>query len=635
MMKATSSKLKCGDEMSKLSFAKKMMLSIVSFSVPICVLTFMMFRVQTRNITFANSERVGVEYQIPLESLLRSISLHKIVGQRALHGDSASKEKLSSLEAAIDKAFNDLKIVNDKYGNQLEFTVEGLKSRKREGADFETLSAKWSKLKSENLAMSAADSNGAHTQLISGLRTMITHLGDTSNLILDPDLDSYYMGDMVIGGLPQTQDRIQDIITQVEPMLRRKSISAVERVQVAVYASMLKEADEGRISSDTQSALNEDANFYGVSPSLQKNIPGIVQTYSKSAESFQSILDKIANSNELNVNVEDFLLAAHTNLEASYQLWDVGAKELDGLLEKRVSSLSGERTANLVIAFIVLLLSCSFSTQIARSLTRIISGITNSLNQTEHKVQMSCEQLNASGAKLSEASTEAAASLQETVASLEELTSMVRANSDNATEAAKLASSTRDAAFQGEKEIANLISAMKGISQSSKKIEEIIQVIDDIAFQTNLLALNASVEAARAGEQGKGFAIVADAVRSLAQRSAMSAKDISALISESAQQVETGSKIADRSGAALTTIVASIKKVSDLNAEMATANGEQATGIEQINKAMNQLDQAGQSNAASAEEVAAVSETMLGESRAMHSHVSDLKLIVGISKKAA
>jgi methyl-accepting chemotaxis protein len=205
---------------------------------------------------------------------------------------------------------------------------------------------------------------------------------------------------------------------------------------------------------------------------------------------------------------------------------------------------------------------------------------------------------------------------------------MVKLNADHAREASALSHQSREAAEQGEKEITTLISAMADMAKGSKKIEEIISVIDDIAFQTNLLALNAAVEAARAGEQGKGFAVVAEAVRNLAQRSAVAAKDITVLIKDSVEKAESGSKIADSSGEVLKNIVTSVKKVSDLNTEIASASQEQSTGIGQISKAMNQLDQATQTNAASAEEVAASSEEMSSQADALQKMVADLTEIV-------
>ncbi|WP_413944435.1 methyl-accepting chemotaxis protein [Bdellovibrio sp. HCB-162] len=265
---------------------------------------------------------------------------------------------------------------------------------------------------------------------------------------------------------------------------------------------------------------------------------------------------------------------------------------------------------------------------IASRIAASVGSIAERLTTAGGQVASSVEQLNEAGNSLSQSSTEAAASLEETVAALEEMSSMVQMNSDNAKQAAALSSSSKDAAETGEREIQTLIQSMTEISQSSKKIEEIISVIDDIAFQTNLLALNAAVEAARAGEQGKGFAVVAEAVRALAQRSAAAAKDITSLIKDSVSQIEHGSEIADKSGAVLSNIVNSVKKVSDLNNEIAAASSEQTTGIQQISKAMNQLDQAAQSNAASAEEIAATSGEINNLAAATQSMTVELNNVV-------
>lgn len=267
---------------------------------------------------------------------------------------------------------------------------------------------------------------------------------------------------------------------------------------------------------------------------------------------------------------------------------------------------------------------------IAYRVSNTVGSIATGLSEAGHQVSGAITQLTAAGQTLSQSSTEAAASLEETVASLEEMSSMVQMNSDNAKQAAALSLSSKDAAEQGQSEIQLLITSMNDISQSSKKIEEIISVIDDIAFQTNLLALNAAVEAARAGEQGKGFAVVAEAVRALAQRSASAAKDINTLIKDSVEKVDRGSQIADRSGDVLNTIVNSVKKVSDLNNEISAASSEQTTGIQQISKAMNQLDQGSQANAASSEEIAASSEEISAQAQQMQSMVVNLnEVIVG------
>jgi len=218
---------------------------------------------------------------------------------------------------------------------------------------------------------------------------------------------------------------------------------------------------------------------------------------------------------------------------------------------------------------------------------------------------------------LSQRTEEQASSLEETASSMEELTSTVKQNADNARQANQLAAGARDQAEKGGSVVNNAVSAMGEINTASKKIADIIGVIDEIAFQTNLLALNAAVEAARAGEQGRGFAVVASEVRNLAQRSAGAAKEIKSLINDSVEKVEEGSRLVDESGKTLDEIVAAVKKVSDIIAEIAAASLEQSSGIEQVNKTITQMDEVTQQNAALVEEAAAASESLDDQARGL------------------
>jgi methyl-accepting chemotaxis protein len=196
---------------------------------------------------------------------------------------------------------------------------------------------------------------------------------------------------------------------------------------------------------------------------------------------------------------------------------------------------------------------------------------------------------------------------------MEEMTSTVKMTADNAAQARQLAIAARQQAERGGTVVGAAVSAMSEINQSSRKIADIIGVIDEIAFQTNLLALNAAVEAARAGDQGRGFAVVASEVRSLAGRSATAAKEIKALILDSVRKVEDGGKLVDQSGKSLDDISAAVKRVMDVVAEIAEGSREQASGIEQVNRAVTQMDEMTQQNAALVEEASAASEAILGQ----------------------
>jgi len=235
---------------------------------------------------------------------------------------------------------------------------------------------------------------------------------------------------------------------------------------------------------------------------------------------------------------------------------------------------------------------------------------------------------------LSSRTEEQASALEETAASMEELSSTVRQNADNARQGNQLAQSASSVAVRGGEVVGQVVQTMKGINESSRKIADIIGVIDGIAFQTNILALNAAVEAARAGEQGRGFAVVASEVRSLAGRSAEAAKEIKSLISDSVQRVEQGTALVDQAGITMTEVVSSIRRVTDIMGEISAASTEQSTGVAQVGEAVAQMDQATQQNAALVEESAAAAESLKTQAQQLVQAVAVFKLAQGSESHA-
>jgi methyl-accepting chemotaxis protein len=244
------------------------------------------------------------------------------------------------------------------------------------------------------------------------------------------------------------------------------------------------------------------------------------------------------------------------------------------------------------------------------SLLANMADVVRNMARAAAEVRTGSQEISRGNADLSQRTEEQASSLEETASSMEEMTSTVKNNADNAAQANQLASAARDQAERGGAVVGAAVAAMGEINASSKRIADIISVIDEIAFQTNLLALNAAVEAARAGEQGRGFAVVASEVRNLASRSAEAAKEIKTLIQDSVSKVTEGTKLVDESGKALGEIVVRVKKVTDVMAEIASSSREQASGIEQVNKAITMMDDVTQQNAALVEEASAAAQAL-------------------------
>jgi methyl-accepting chemotaxis protein len=299
---------------------------------------------------------------------------------------------------------------------------------------------------------------------------------------------------------------------------------------------------------------------------------------------------------------------------------DVARRVADGDLSTAVKVESADETGQLLAAL--------------RDMNDSLGRIVGQVRSGTDTITIASAEIASGNADLSVRTEEQASSLQMTASSMEELTSTVKHNAENANQANKLAATASEVALKGGAVVSEVVQTMGSINESAKKIVDIIGVIDGIAFQTNILALNAAVEAARAGEQGRGFAVVAAEVRSLAQRSAGAAKEIKALISDSVEKVETGSRLVDQAGSTMNEVVTSVRHVTDIISEIAAASREQTAGIEQVNQAIIQMDNVTQQNAALVEEAAAAASSMQDQARQLSTVVSVFKVQGGTSAPA-
>lgn len=344
-----------------------------------------------------------------------------------------------------------------------------------------------------------------------------------------------------------------------------------------------------------------------------------------------SMVDQIiarSSTGDYGIDAKDSYALMTRSIDAMNDLIIGESTRASEALKTEASAISSRTYTLILVAVIMILVTVVLILKMVQSLVKGIDESMQILHEISEEVATASELLANSSQQVSASTTETAASLEETVASIEELTSIAREMAKRAEEAATLSNDGALKAEEGEVHTDNLVTSMSEINEDSKKIQQILSTIEEIASQTNLLSLNAAVEAARAGEQGKGFAVVAEAVRALAHQSAEAAQNINKLISASVGGIERGTKIVEVSGISLRELGEGIRQVNSLNLEISNASQEQAAGFSQIAAAMNQLDSATQGNAAAAEEVSSLSSQMSNHGQSLVAIVANLNVII-------
>jgi PAS domain S-box-containing protein len=342
----------------RLKVSQKLMLISVLFMIPDTVLLCLFLFSINANIKFARWEKHGNEYQTPLEELLDLIPRHFLQSEVAPGADEKQIEK------KIDAAFQTLASVDKRIGESLQFTEEGLSKRRREHCTVRNLDREWQELKTTK-----PGDLEAHVHLVSDLRTMITHAGDSSNLILDPDLDSYYLMDVTLLALPEMQDRLWTVAAYGISALQDEKLSRAECNQLAVYAALLKLSDLDRIVGSMQTALNEDANFYGASQTFQPRVRPALAEFQKRAQAFIDVTTGLSDRETAGITPLQFTDAAMQARSASFKLWTIAKEELDTLLNRRIDYYRIRRARSLVLTGLALLAAVSFVTFITRSIS--------------------------------------------------------------------------------------------------------------------------------------------------------------------------------------------------------------------------------------------------------------------------
>jgi methyl-accepting chemotaxis protein len=642
-----------GGRGSTWTIGRKLALAGLLFGLPIPVMLLFTIRGIGSDIRTAQLEQAGSAYLAPLEALRVRLLRHRLLAARAGASAESAKGPLTAEQARIDEAMAALEEVQARYGSKLQVTDEGLGRRGRGHVQVATMRHEWNDLKERLPLLPAGEADDRHLELIADVRTLAAHIGDTSNLILDPDLDSSHLLDVALRGLPLLEDSLQQVAGLAQRLLEKRRLSQDDRVQLGDFVDQVQSAGLDRVLASARRSLEEDAGVNGPSASLQREIPPLLDEVARAVGGYLALTRMLAAAEIPDVRPEDYAASEDLALSATARLRTAAAGELQALLGRRIASLRWSRWMWLLFTSLAVVASGALAVPMTRGITRRLNeavrvahaiargdltvGIertsedevgqlldamlqmTANLSGTLAEVREGSDSLSLAAAEiagsaqiLSQGTSRQAASVQETTASLEQMNASIALNTENGRQVGQMS-------LKGAQEAEESGQAVKETVDAMKRIAVKISIIDEIAYQTNLLALNAAIEAARAGDHGRGFAVVASEVRKLAERSQSASKEIGGLAASSVT-------VAERAGRLLVDLLPSIQRTAELVQEVVAASQEQSTGVAQMNHAMAQVGEAAQRHAAASEELSGTSREMSAQSESLKRAIAGFRV---------
>jgi len=647
--------------MGRLHYLHKFVLIFVIFLIPLGILSSILFRSITQDVQFLEQERRGVEYIGVLRPLLEKIPQHRGMTNAYLNGDDSFKDKIGAIRSDIDRSFIALKKLDDKLGGAL-----------RTGGKVRALKRQWRHLEDNALKMQSAESFAAHSVLIKAVIGLIAEVGDSSNLILDPELDSYYLMDAVVNRLPSLTDAMGQARGLGSGAAAKGVLDSAAKIRLAVLMDQVSSGNE---------ALGHALKVIGEkSPRIEMGLKGVGLTSVNRTKAFFDFISKnLMEHKKTKVRADEVFTSGTEAIQASFRLYDAILPVLDGILADRVAVEGGKETMTLAVSVVVLLLiaylfggfyfSVSDSIRaIDQSISRLADGdMTARINLNTHdelsqvassfnrmadgfgalvaKISSSSQQVAASSEELTAITEQASQSICEQQAQTEEVATAINemsatvqdvngsiiktANasqeaSRETAEGRRMVDDTVVAIQQLAERIDHAAGVIQQLEQDSENISTVLEVIRGVAEQTNLLALNAAIEAARAGEQGRGFAVVADEVRTLAGRTQESTEEINQIIEKlqngshkavevmemSREQTHAVVEKANQAGQSLATISQSVEQINEMSTQIASASEQQGAVAEEINRNVVSITDMANQTSLGAQQTASASEDL-------------------------